>query len=172
MGNYPIPTHLVHILKVDESCSDMHNINGKIVCACGCEQFRLMQNEDAEYDSTIPYGEHEGIKINAICDNCEKKLLLFNQAIHGYDGFVCHDYKTAKDESLTLLKCRKCGQHIFNVKLSIEAEDYEQFIEECVDEYPDEFTNENYVDAFNWITITLHCLNCGDKNEWIDLELS
>ena len=54
----------------------------------------------------------------------------------------------------------------------IEAEDQEQFIEECVMEYPDEFSEDNYVDAFNWITVTLHCVNCDDKNEWINLELS
>lgn len=172
MGNYPIPTHLIHILKADTKHSDMHNINGEIVCTCGCEQFQIMQNEDAEYDSTIPYGEQEGIKINAICEKCGKTLLLFDQATQGYDGFVCHDFKTAKDESLTRLTCRKCGQDVFQVRMCIEVEDQEQFIEECVMEYPDEFSEDNYVDAFNWITVTLHCVNCDDKNEWINLELS
>ena len=172
MKKYPIPTHLKNIFEIDENLSDMNNISGKIVCNCGCEKFRIMQNEDMEYDSSLPYGEQDGIKVIAVCEKCGKTLLLFDQATQGYDGFVCHDCKTASDESLTPLKCKKCGEGAFGVKMEIEVEDKEQFIEECVNEYPDEFSPEDFVDAFNWITVNIHCENCENEDEWISLELS
>lgn len=172
MKKYPIPTHLKNILKIDESLSDMDNIAGKIVCNCGCEKFRIMQNEDKEYNSSLPYEEQDGIKVNAICEKCGKTLLLFDQAAQGYDGFVCHLCKTASDESLTPLKCKTCGEGVFGVTMEIEVEDEEQFIEECVTESPDEFSPEDFVDAFNWITVNVHCESCGNEEEWISLELS
>lgn len=172
MEKYPIPTHLKEILDVDESCSDQNDVDGKIVCTCGCEKFRIMQNEDAEYDDSLPYGEQDGMKINAICEKCGKTLLLFDQATQGYDGFVCHDYKTAPDEKLTPLRCKKCGKEVFRVKLGIEVEDRAQFIEECVADAPDEFAPEDYVDAFNWITVDFLCEDCKNADEWISLELS
>lgn len=172
MKNYPIPTHLKNIFEIDESLSDMNNLSGKVVCNCGCAKFRIMQNEDKEYDSSLPYGEQDGIKINAVCEQCGKILLLFDQATQGYDGFVCHDCKTASDESLTPLTCKKCGERVFSVKMEIEVEDQEQFIEECVTDNPDEFSPEDFVDAFNWIVVNIHCESCENEEEWIDLELS
>lgn len=172
MEKYPIPTHLVNILKVNEKHSDLRTINGRIICNCGCEKFRIMQNEDREYDSTLPYGEEDGMKITAVCEDCRKTMLLFDEATQGYNGFVCHDCKTAKDESLSLLKCKKCGEHAFKVIMGIEAEDQEQFIEECVEESPEEFVPEDFVNAFNWITVTVQCTSCCSEDEWVSLELS
>lgn len=172
MEGYPLPRHLEGILEIDEKRSDMSEILGETVCPCGCRFFEIFQNEDAEYDSSKPYGEQDGMKINAICTGCGRTLLLFDQALHGYDGFVCHDFVTARDESLTPLKCFKCGRGVFSVTIGIESEDKEQFIEECVNDAPDEFEPEDYVDAFGWITVDVLCKNCGCKNDWISLELS
>lgn len=172
MEKYPIPTHLKDILDVDEACSDIHNIEGKIVCSCGGEKFRLLQNEDYKCSDFLPYGEMDGIKIKSICEKCGKIYLLFNQATQGFDGFVCHDFKTASDDKLTSLKCEKCGKEVFSVKLGIEVEDKEQFIEECVTVNPDEFSPEDFVNAFNWITVDVCCDGCKKEREWISLELS
>lgn len=172
MEKYPIPTHLKDILNVDESRSDLHDIEGKIVCTCGCEKFRIMQNEDHNLSNSLPYGVWDGIKINAICEKCGKTSLLFDEATQGYNGFVCHDFKTAPDEKLTPLRCKMCGKEVFSIKLGIEVEDKEQFIEECVTEYPDEFSPEDFVDAFNWITVDICCEDCKKNDEWLSLELS
>ena len=172
MKDFPIPTHLKSILKVDESLSDIRNLDEKIVCNCGCETFKITHNNDREYNESLSYSEQDGLKINIFCSNCNKKYLLFNQAKQGYDGFVCHECKTANDNTLTALKCKKCGSDIFSVTLGIEVEDKEQFIEECVNEFPDDFTSEDFVNAFNWIVVTIKCCNCGDVDEWINLELS
>lgn len=172
MKKYPIPTHLKNIFDVDKSCSDMHDLSGVIICTCGCEKFRIMHNNDRKYDHSIPYYQQDSMKINAICEKCGKTLLLFDGATQGYDGFVCQDGKTASDESLTLLNCQKCGKELFRIKLDIEVEDEEQFVEECVTEYPDRFSPEDFVDAFNWITVTVLCDCCKTVDEWVSLELS
>ena len=113
----------------------------------------------------MPYSEQDGLKINLICQTCERKHLLFDQAAQGYDGFVCHDCKTVKDEKLKILKCEKCCADTFSVMLEIEAENKEQFIEECVMEYPDEFSADDYVDVFNWIVVTVQCSECSNTEE-------
>ena len=70
------------------------------------------------------------------------------------------------------------GEGVFNSveyalkKFGIEVEDKNQFVEECVNEFPERFTAEDYVDSFDWITITLCCANCNESVDWIDLELS
>lgn len=172
MEEYPIPTHLKSIIKVNEALSDETNIDGKIICHCGCEVFKIMQNEGREYDELLPYSEQDGLKIIANCKDCGRNLLLFDEATQGFNGFVCHDYKTANDESLTVLRCKKCGAVDFSIVIGIEVEDKEQFIEECVNEAPDEFSPDDFADAFNWITVTVHCAACGNTDEWISLELS
>lgn len=169
---YPVPRHLRGILRIDTKHSDAEQIRGDVVCKCGCERFRILHNADAPYNESLPYGEHDGMKIKGICADCGAALLLLDAAIHGYDGFVCHDYKSAPESSLSPLKCSKCGQDIFGVRLDIEAEDKEQFIEECVSDAPDEFAPEDYVDAFGWITVTVTCDACHAKDDWIDLELA
>ena len=35
-----------------------------------------------------PNSEQEGLKIVVKCVECEKEHLLFDQAIHGYDGLI------------------------------------------------------------------------------------
>lgn len=172
MEKYPIPTHLKGIFEVNESLTYSNNLEGKIVCDCGCEEFRIMHNVDMPYDDSVPFGEQDGDKINAICEKCGKTLLVFDRATQGYDGFVLQDFRTADDEALTPLKCKKCGAEVFSIDLAVEVEDQEQFIEECVTEYPDRFTPEDFVDAFNWITVTVKCKDCKDEDEWISLELS
>lgn len=170
--NYPIPTHLKSILRVNEAKTDSSNLNGKIVCNCGCEFFSIFHNENRNYDDTLGYSEQDGLKVVAVCNNCRKKHLVFDEATQGYNGLVCGDFKTASDDSLTGLICCKCESTIFSITLDIEIEDKEQFIEECVNEYPDRFSADDYIDSFDWITITICCQQCNQQDEWISLELS
>ncbi len=180
--NYPIPTHLKNILSVDKSKTDNSNLNGRIKCDCGCEIFAVLQNENRDCENTeniIEYSEingftvaGDGSKVIAVCKNCQKKHLIFDEAAQGYNGFVCGDFKSASDDSLVFLKCLKCNTSYFSMVLDIEIEDKEQFIEECVTVYPDRFSPDDYVDSFDWITITVCCDNCKVKNEFLNLELS
>ena len=170
---YPIPTHLKTIFKVNEAESNKDNLNGKIVCECGCDCFSIFHNLDRKYDKSLRYNEQDGLKVIAVCKNCKKKHLIFDEATQGYNGYVCRDCITAQDESLVKLMCKKCGSEIFSMVVEIELEDKEQFIEECVSIEPDRFTPDDYIDAFDWITIDVTCKNCGEEDsDWISLELA
>lgn len=59
------------------------------------------------------------------------------------------------------------------IEIGIEVEDREQFIEEVVEEEPDKYVPEDYVDAFDWICIYIKCSECGQViNDWVDFETS
>ena len=170
--NYPIPTHLKSIFRVNERDTDSSNLSGSIVCDCGCVFFSILHNENRQYNDKLIYSEQDGLKVVAICNNCHKKHLLFDEATQGYNGLVCGDFKTAPDDSLTDLICHKCGSTVFSITMDIEIEDKEQFIEECVNEYPDRFSPDDYISSFDWITINVCCQKCSKRIEWISLELS
>ena len=172
MKSYPIPTHLKNTFEIDENESNNYAISGKIVCNCGCNKFKIYHNMNREYNHSVPYSEQEGLKILIRCIECEKEHLLFDQATQGHDGFVCHDLVSANNDHLELFQCGSCMSEAFIIKVDFEAEDLEQFIEECVTEFPEEFSPEDYVDAFNWIVITLTCNECNEIIELVNLELS
>ena len=170
--NYPIPTHLKSIFRVNENNTDTSILSGSIICNCGCEYFSILHNENRQYDETLDYSEQDGLKVVAICNHCHKKHLIFDEATQGYNGLVCNNFKTAPDNRLIDFICYKCKSTIFSISLAIEIEDKKQFIEECVNEYPDKFSPDDYVDAFDWMTINVCCQKCSKKIKWISLELS
>ena len=164
-----LPRHLRGLLTVDEAKSDSSSVTGKVKCTCGCDKIRLRTFglDDAGEDDW-----KYGIKVTAECTGCSSNHLLFDQAVHGYDGYVCHSFETKGDIVYSPVICEKCGSEVFSAEICTETEDIEQFIEEVVNEYPDEFREEDYVDAFGWITMNVKCDKCGFENEIINLELS
>ena len=143
MNIFPIPTHIKNILQLDEKKSNIEEVAGKIVCSCGCNKFHIFHNINREYDQSIPYSEQDGLKVLIKCTECENSYILFDEAPQGFYGFVCHDCKTANDEYLEIFKCESCGANSFKIDVDIEAEDYEQFIEECVEEFPEDLSPED-----------------------------
>lgn len=172
MQEFPIPTHLKNIIAVDTEKSNKDGVRGEIKCTCGCDVFNVYHNLNREYNPSVSYSEQISLKIRIKCCNCSSEYTLFDAATQGYDGFVCHDGKTANDESLNMYQCEECNSNSFGINVDIEAEDYDQFVEECVEESPEEFEPENYVDAFNWIVITLKCNDCFNIHELVNMELS
>lgn len=173
--DYPIPTHLKEILVIDEKTSDMHCIDGSLKCTCGCEKFSLKIFSE-HYNQQLSVAKKDNgfaFVIKAVCADCGKDWIVIDLSKHGYDGFVFKDGLPVDDSELEKYLCPKCKKEYFSVKVGIEAEDKEQFIEECVAECPDEFSPEDYVEAFNWITISVQCCKCKRiDNEWVSLELS
>lgn len=163
--NFLIPTHLQSIYKLDMDKTERDWLFGRIQCTCGCEQFRLRHNnyDDREYS----------LMLKAVCAGCDEEWLVLDEAVHGYGGFVCHDGETAPDSELKDYHCLSCGKKHVMMQLAIEPEDYDQFQEEIVADYPDEFKAGDFVDAFGCITVSLRCAECGTKeNGWVDLELA
>ena len=89
--NDPIPTHLKAIFRVNEHETNASNLSGSIVCDCGCKYFTILHNENRQYDPSMSYSEQDGLKVVAICNNCRKKHLIFDEATQGYNGLVCSD---------------------------------------------------------------------------------
>lgn len=166
-----LPKHLRGILDIDDERSDDGCVYGSVKCSCGCGKVRL-KTAGLEYDEELPFDEQTGVMAAAECSGCGRELLLLDQAKHGYDGFVCGDFVSADRSQLKTVKCTQCGAEIFTAETGIEVEDREQFIEECVDEFPDRFTEEDFTEAFGWFTLTAKCEKCGHTDDIIDLELA
>lgn len=153
----------------------MHDIDGSLKCTCGCEKFsfRNFANYYNAQPCVFPKNDGFAFVIKVVCADCNKNWVVMDLSKHGYDGFVCRNGLSVDESELKKYLCPKCGKEYFLVKVGIEAEDKEQFIEECVSEYPDEFSPDDYIDAFNWITVSVKCCNCEMTcEEWISLELS
>ena len=154
---YPIPRHLQPYFKVVGEENDEFRVDGIIDCLCGYEQFEVWENNDRQV-------------IKLVCKHCGKEFLLFDSGKHGWDGFVCHsDYN---DRSLPFEKnvCPKCEKDSFLIKVYISSQGKQDFIEECI-YHDDSFSEEDWVDGFEWITIGITCTACSyDEEDWVDLE--
>lgn len=171
----PIPTHLRDILMVDEENFDGHNMDGRLQCTCGCDDIRLKiyGEQHTEHIAVKRYKDDYGLRITGACAACGKGFEIFDMARHGYNGFVCHDGIPVEDADLKVFSCGVCQGDTFAVDIGIELEDKEQFIEEVVEDEPDKFVPEDYVDAFDWFTVALKCKKCGRKYEdWVNFETS
>lgn len=169
----PIPRHLRNILIVSEDDYDENNLQGKIQCTCGCRNIKLKiyAEEHSTHISVDEYKGDYGLRIAGLCPACNKEFDIFDMAKHGYDGFVCHDGKSVEDIDLKNYYCSDCKNSTFEVEVGIELEDQDQFNEEVVNEEPDKFKTEDYVDAFDWITISLKCSECSKIiRDWVNFE--
>ena len=101
---------------------------------------------------------------------CKKEFVLFDSGKHGWNGFVCGDDFLDREKPLKQILCSKCRKKVFGITLHISSQGKEDFAEECMS-YDDAFSLDDWVNAFEWITISLSCAECGhsDKN-WLDLE--
>ena len=172
--NYPIPRHLTEILRVSDF--DGNNLDGKIVCTCGCNSFGIKYFGGILSDgglSVEKYGERYALVVKAVCRDCGKEWLIFDLSKHGFDGLVNESGVAVPEESLIRYSC--CDDSVYEIEVGIETEDPEQFIEEVVnEEFSDgKFSPEDYVDAFDWLVVHLKCTTCGKEfKDWINLELS
>ena len=109
----------------------------------------------------------------AKCKKCGKEIVLFDSRCHGYDGMCNHfdepDKQYAADGNMKTKRehCKDAGYKIF---LTFSNIGKEQLLCDNVGDGTDVVTEENWRDAFDWITIKLECANCGKKKKILDLE--
>lgn len=170
----PIPRHLLKIFHPDIKHCNEYDLNGDIQCDCGCAVFYIKLFADFD-DKNIPhvrkYKNGWGFVVHAVCKDCGQEWTIFDDSKHGYNGYVCHQAVPVPDSELKNFVCPECKDSVFKIDISIETEDKEQFLEEVVAYEEDNFSEDDYVDAFNSITIDIECLHCGKKEiGWIAYE--
>lgn len=155
--DFPIPKHLQTILvPIGEENSEFE-VTGKIKCSCGCESFEVSESNDKQI-------------VKAICKKCKKEFVLFDNGKHGWNGFVCRDDFLDREMPFKQFVCSECEENAFEITIRIHSQGKEDFEEECLSN-DDSFILEDWVNAFDWITVSLCCIKCGliDK-DWLDLE--
>lgn len=171
---HPIPKHLKDVLEpVGEENSEKY-VKGIVRCTCACECFHIKVFADIA-ESFTQIREYKGgyaLVVAAVCKNCGKEYLIFDISKHGWDGFVCHYGTSVPDHRLKSWHCPKCGNDSYKMKISIISRGKKDFIEEAgINDGETEFREDDWVEAFEWITIGLICSRCGHRDKrWIDCE--
>ena len=170
----PIPKHLKSILIPTGTANNEFEVTGHIVCDFGNDHVsvHLLGN-------TAIYGEDKVVKVIEIngnyfliikinCNKCLKEHLVFDNDYHGWNGFVCGgDSRNIPKPPTIEFRCFNCSSSDHQMTVRINSQGQEDFIEEGEGEYD----QNDWVEAFSWITIRLKCNMCSEKNEeWISYE--
>lgn len=172
----PVPRHLTEIFQANPEEENTWELNGRLKCTCGCEQFSLKTYSDLRADGGLRvarYGDGYALVIEAECKMCGSRWLVFDASRHGYNGYVCHEGVEVPDSELKSYHCPECGKEQFLVEIGIELEDPEQFVEDVVIYEQGKYSEEDYVDAFDGISIPVECACCHHKmKDWVAFETS
>lgn len=170
-----LPTHLEKILHVTEY-DERGTMDGQIVCECGCETFGIRYFGEGYPPHCIgvnKYGGKSALIVRAVCRDCGKEHLLFDFAKHSYDGLICEYGVSVPEEEL--VDAAAGNERDFKINMSIEFDDEEQFVEEVVDDPPENmsFAPDDRVNIWSWVVIDLKCAESGKKlKDFVNCELA
>lgn len=171
-----IPKHLEKMLRVSEY-DDRGTLTGNIVCECGCKTFGIRYFGENYPPHCVGVQAVEdnryALVVKASCRNCGREFELFDFAEHAYDGFICGDGVSVPDSEL--VDAAADDERDFEVEMSIEFDDEEQFTEEMIENPPDgmSFTADNRVNIWSWVVINLKCSESGKKlKDFVNCELA
>ena len=170
----PIPKHLKDILipMGEENCET--RVHGVIRCSCGYEIFHvpIFANTENGFPQVCKHQDSYALVIKAMCKDCAKGYLIFDDSKHGWNGFVCNQGVTVADDELKQWQCPKCSCDIHNIEICIMSQGRQDFIDKAgIADGETEFSEDDWIEAFEWITIGLNCYGCGHSDErWIDYE--
>jgi ribosomal protein S27E len=170
----PIPRHLENILKPIDGNNNEFKVRGKIVCPCRSEKFMIMfVGNDADYQrnnviKVTKVGENYFLIIKVKCNNCGEEHMIFDNDYHGWNGFVCGgDARGLPRPDTKNWTCNKCSHTCHSLRVKINSQGQEDFIEEG----GNELDPNDWVEAFDWFTVDITCNSCGKTNdEWISYE--
>ncbi len=168
----PIPRYLKKIFFPVGENNHQYEVTGDIKCICNSKNFEVQYvGLKDESGSIIPVninGNYFFI-INIKCLECSNKYIIFDKDFNGWAGFVCHDEKAANLPSPPELiwQCPECKNNSNKIQITIKSQGEEYFLEEtnCG------FQPDQWLEAFEWITIQLVCSNCNHINyDWVSFE--
>lgn len=146
--------------------TDNEGIEGEIVCGCGCRAFKIRcfgEFYDKNKMSINEYENKYGQAVRAVCADCETDYLVYDFALHGYNGLICEEGIAVPDEMLDDFITET--DNLFEIKIFLEYDDEEQFLEEIInDEYLKKdfnFTMADRASIWSWIVIDLKGVQSG-----------
>lgn len=169
--HYPVPTHLVGLLQPIADSSSEGTVAGSIRCACGNESLSLLYVADLVTNDNVDYlaqkflrvtrqGDFFFLKLLSQCPECSRVNLLFDNHLHGWNGYVCGEEKdrSASSPAAQEWKCLECGEPHQCIELQITGED-EEF---ALQEGEGVLTSEDWFNGFGWLEVAVTCVKCGD----------
>jgi len=155
--NRPIPDHLWDILVPRGAAESETEVTGTLRCTCGGEEFAVLESNERRI-------------VRAVCRQCGREAVLFDAGKHGWDGFVCGFDPLDRTEIAEKFRCPVCGGEHYAVTVHIASQGKADFVR-FLKESESSFTEEDWVNAFEWITVSLRCTNCGRRDSrWLDCE--
>lgn len=106
--------------------------------------------------------------IKAVSPSGNRSYELFNSCKNGFDAAIACGNEEREDIKLKKSKCKKCGNDTFEILIKIHNTGRKDLLEEkkC-----DKITDENWTNAFDWITIEKRCATCGNiTKNWFEWE--
>jgi len=157
-----------HLEKIYDPTDDK-GMEGEIVCQCGCRAFKIRRFGELYEKNKMAikeYGNHKnkyGQAVRAVCADCGTDHLLYDFALHGYNGLICEEGIAVPDEMLDDFVTET--DDLFEIKMFLEYDDEEQFLEEIVnDEYLQKdfhFTMDDRPNIWSWVVIELKGVRSG-----------
>lgn len=153
---YPIPKHIKDFFQLVGDNNNEFEAKGIIECSCGSETFSAYQSNNK-------------MIVKLICKECNKEIIIFDEGLHGWNGFVCKDDFLDRSQAFEKVICEKCETDAFGVLVMISSQGKQDFIDECTSN-DDSFSEDDWVDGFEWINISLRCAECDYTEEWMECE--
>jgi ribosomal protein S27E len=171
----PIPKHLQKIFLPIGDAADEFEVTGRIICECSSENFSIEYvGESADYtsDRVIKLKEINGsyfLIVKVKCTDCSREHLIFDDHFHGWNGFVCGEeesFRKLPRPKGEIWHCKRCHRDNHSIVITINSKGQQDFIEEA-----EGLNEDDWVEAFSWITIGIHCKSCDEANmSWISYE--
>lgn len=146
--------------------TDDEGVEGEIVCECGCRAFKIRcfgEFYDKNKMSINKYENKYGQAVRAVCTDCGTDYLLYDFALHGYNGLICEEGIAVPNEMLEDFITE--ADNLFEIKIFLEYDDEDQFLEEVVnDEYLQKdfhFTMADRASIWSWVVIELKGIQSG-----------
>jgi len=160
----PAPKHLEPLLQRDAS-SEYADIVGRIHCICGSDVLIPLfvgSRNETEKKHYLQVTEIDGnwfLRLGCRCPKCSAESLIFDDHFHGWNGFVCaeEDVRSLPRPQFEQWHCQKCRSHHHRMAITIQTDDMETAIEEG----GDLITEQNWFEAFGWLTLDVTCADCG-----------
>ena len=119
--------------------------------------------------TTTEYEKNYYIVVSVECMKCKSNISVFDNTKHGWNGFICHDENidSAKRPLYNEWICTECKSKSHDIEININSQGQKDFTQEAGDEYEP----NDWVEAFDWITIKTKCNSCNKEyNNWISYE--